>query len=136
VISIGFLTWGEYGADNFFTILAYGVIFQLFSMLLLCISAGVLPFRRPELWRSATTARSIWGIPIITITAALALVGIGVVYFLYLNYSELGIAQPWHAIRTWAIVVGISLIVFIGLRWVRTRQGVDVAGAYAEIPPE
>lgn len=66
----------------------------------------------------------------------LALVSIGVVYFLYLHYPELGIAHASHALRTVGIVIGASLLVFLGLRWLRARQGIDLIRVAKEIPPE
>jgi hypothetical protein len=104
-------------------------------MILLGISAVLLPYRRPEVWRaSATTARFL-GIPIVALAGGLASVLLAGIFFIYMHYPELGIDKG-HFFRDCAIVLGAALLTFFIARTARLRQGVDVDKLAMEIPPE
>ncbi len=135
VISILVLYWATSSGEGFLKVLFEAVLLQLVTMILLGISAVLLPYRRPEVWRaSATTARFL-GIPVIALAGGLTAVLLAGLFFIYMHYPELGIDKG-HFFRDCAIVLGAALLTFFVARWARLRQGVDVDKLAMEIPPE
>lgn len=128
--------WAVYSSGGFLTALAYVVLFQLTSMFLLCLSAAVMPYRLRELWRSATTARTIGGIPLITISGVLGMIAILIVFFIFLRYPELGITDRVQAVIVWAGIAVGAVVFFLIARRVRSMRGEELAQTYSEIPPE
>lgn len=135
VVSILVLYWATSSGEGFLKVLYEAVVLQFVTMILLGISAVLLPYRRPEVWRaSATTARFL-GIPVVAIAGALTAVLLSGMFFIYMHYPELGIDKG-HFFRDCAIILGASLLTFVIARWARLRQGVDVDKLAMEIPPE
>ncbi|MGC1165994.1 MAG: APC family permease [Solirubrobacterales bacterium] len=135
VVAIAVLYWAVTSADSFFGILIEAVLLQLVTMILLAVSAVLLPYRRPEVWRSSATTQRLFGIPIVALAGALATVLLGALFFVYMHYEELGIDKG-HFFRDCAIILGLALITFFVARAARLRQGVDVDKLAMEIPPE
>lgn len=135
VVAIGVLYWAVTSADSFFGILIEAVLLQLVTMILLAVSAVLLPYRRPEIWRSSATTQRLFGIPIVALAGAVATVLLGALFFVYMHYEELGIDKG-HFFRDCAIILGLALITFFVARTTRLRQGVDVDKLAMEIPPE
>jgi APA family basic amino acid/polyamine antiporter len=135
VISILVLYWATSSGEGFVKVLFEAVVLQLVTMILLGISAVLLPYRRPEVWRaSATTARFL-GIPVVALAGGLTAVLLAGLFFIYMHYPELEIDHG-HFFRDCAIILGAALLTFFVARWARLRQGVDVDKLAAEIPPE
>ncbi|HYJ21384.1 MAG TPA: APC family permease [Solirubrobacterales bacterium] len=135
VVAIAVLYWAVTSADSFFGILVEAVLLQLVTMILLAVSAVLLPYRRPEVWRSSATTQRLFGIPIVALAGALATVLLGALFFVYMYYEELGIDKG-HFFRDCAIILGLALVTFFVARTARLRQGVDVDKLAMEIPPE
>jgi APA family basic amino acid/polyamine antiporter len=135
VVSILVLFWAVTSADSFFGILIEAVLLQLVTMILLGISAVLLPYRRPEIWRASATTQRFLGVPIVAIAGALATLMLGALFFVYMHYPELGIDKG-HFFRDCAIVLGAALLTFFIARTAHLRQGVDVDKLAMEIPPE
>jgi APA family basic amino acid/polyamine antiporter len=134
-INIGALYWAI-SSTSFFGVLAEAVLFNMFAMFLLAVSAAVLPYRRPEAWRASATTARVAGIPVVTVVGAVASVFCVVIFFLYLHYPGLGIADRGKFGRDSAIVIGAALLLYFGARIIRSRQGIDLAKMTEEIPPE
>lgn len=135
IVSILVLYWAVSSGEGFLKVLFEAVLLQLVTMILLGISAVLLPYRRPDVWRaSATTARFL-GVPVVAIAGALTTVLLAGIFFIYMHYPELGIDKD-HFFRDCAIVLGASLLTFFVARTARMRQGVDVDKLATEIPPE
>lgn len=135
IISIIVLYWAVKNEGGFLSVLFEAVLLQLVTMILLGISAVLLPYRRPEVWRASATTERFLGIPIVAIAGGLATVLLAGIFFIYLHYPELGIDKG-HFYRDCAIVLGAALLTFFIARTVRLRQGVDVDKLAMEIPPE
>jgi amino acid transporter len=110
------------------------------SLTLLITAAGgiVLPFRQRDMVDNSPYARRIAGIPIVSIVGFLALVGfsLGVAVILWDPGSGASLsANPgklWLALGVYAVALGIYFV----SRAARRRQGIDLALAYRELPPE
>lgn len=135
IVSILVLYWAVSSGEGFLKVLFEAVLLQLVTMILLGISAVLLPYRRPEVWRSSATTERFLGIPIVAIAGALTTVLLAGLFFIYMHYPELGIDKG-HFFRDCAIILAASLLTFFVARAVRKRQGVDVDKLAAEIPPE
>jgi hypothetical protein len=107
----------------------------LIAMILIGISALLLPYRRPDAWRASASTRRVFGVPVVSLSGGLLAVLLAGLFFVYMYYEGLGIDRP-HFLRDSAIIFGASLLTFFVARAARSRQGVDVDKLAAEIPPE
>jgi basic amino acid/polyamine antiporter, APA family len=135
VLSIAVLGWAVTNGGGFFSVLVEAVLVQLFAMILIGISALLLPYRRPEAWRSSASIRRLLGVPVVSLSGALLAILLAGLVFVYLHYEGLGIDKP-HFLRDAAIVLGAAVLTFFIARTARLRQGVDVDKLASEIPPE
>jgi APA family basic amino acid/polyamine antiporter len=134
-LSVATLGWAVLNGGGFFSVLVEAVAVQLIAMILIGISAMLLPYRRPDAWRSSASTRRVFGIPVVSLSGGLLAVLLAAVFFVYMHYEALGIDKP-HFLRDTAIILGASLLTFFVARATRSRQGVDVDKLAAEIPPE
>ncbi|HET7446074.1 MAG TPA: APC family permease [Solirubrobacterales bacterium] len=136
IVSILVLYWAVSSGEGFLKVLYEAVVLQLVTMILIGIAAVLLPYRRPEVWRASATTRRLLGVPVVAIAGALTTVLLAGIFFIYMHYPELGIANKDHFYRDCAIILGASLLTFFVARAARKRQGVDVDKLATEIPPE
>ena len=129
------LGWAVINNEGFQSVLVEAVLLQLVTMILIGIAAVLLPYRRPEAWRSSATTERFLGIPIVALAGALVAVLLAGSVYVYLHYPDLGIDKG-HFFRDCAIILGAALLTFFVARAARLRQGVDVDKLAAEIPPE
>lgn len=135
VLSVAVLGWAVTNGEGFFDVLVEAVLVQLVAMILIGISALLLPYRRPEAWRSSATTRRFLGVPVVSLAGGLVAVLLAGVFFVYMRYPGLNIDKG-QFLRDSAIVLGAALLTFFIARAARSRQGVDVEKLAAEIPPE
>jgi amino acid transporter len=135
ILSIAVLGWAVTNGEGFFSVLVEAVLVQLIAMILIGISAALLPYRRPEVWRSSATTRRLLGAPVISVAGALLAVLLAGVFYVYMHYEGLNIDRG-HFFRDAAIVFIAALLTFFVARAARLRQGVDVDKLASEIPPE
>ena len=135
ILSIAVLGWAVWNNQGFQGVLVEAVALQLIAMTLIGISALLLPYRRPEAWRSSASTRRIFGLPVVSLSGGLLAVLLAGVFFVYMHFEELGIDRP-HFLRDVLIILGAALLTFFVARAARLRQGVDVDKLASEIPPE
>lgn len=135
ILSIAVLGWAVTNGEGFFSVLVEAVLVQLIAMILIGIAAVLLPYRRPDAWRSSATTERLFGIPIVALAGGLVAVLLAAVFYIYLRYEGLGIDRG-HFLRDAAVVLVAALLTFFVARAARLRQGVDVDRLAAEIPPE
>lgn len=135
VLSIAVLAWAVFNNEGFLTVLFEAVLLQAVTMILLGIAAVLLPYRRPDAWRASATTRRLLGVPVVALAGALTAVVMAAIFFVYMEYPELGIDKG-HFFRDCGIVLAAALVTFFVARATRLRQGVDVDKLAAEIPPE
>lgn len=135
VLSILVLRWAVTNGESFFDVLVEAFSLQLVTMILIGIAAMLLPYRRPDVWRSSATTQRFLGIPIVALAGALTAVLLAGIFYVYLRYPDLGIDKG-QFFRHCAYIFGAALLTFFVARLVRLRQGVDVDKLAAEIPPE
>jgi APA family basic amino acid/polyamine antiporter len=135
ILSVAVLGWAVKNGETFYELLIEAVLMQFVTMILLGISAVLLPYRRPDAWRASATTRRVLGVPVVTWAGALAAILLSGLFFIWMHYPELGLDKG-HFFRDAAIVLGAALLTFFVARAARLRQGVDVDKLASEIPPE
>jgi len=135
VISLGLYAWAVF-STGFFAIYATGVVNSVVALVLLAVSAIVLPYRRPELWQGALTTRRIGGVPVTSLVGVLALAIALLLGYFFVHYPELGLADRGAGLRNVAIVIVAAIVVYLIASAARARQGMSLTKAAAEIPSE
>jgi hypothetical protein len=105
-------------------------------MALMSIGAILLPFRRRSLWAASSMNMTIAGIPLISIAGVFALAVSGFGLWVFFTYPGLGLSSPTDAIRNLVIIAVAAVVVYAIAAAVRSRQGLSLLKATAEIPPE
>jgi amino acid transporter len=135
VLSVAVLGWAVKNGETFYELLIEAVLMQFVTMILLGISAVLLPYRRPDAWRASATTQRFLGIPVVAMAGALAAILLSGLFFIWMHYSGLGLDKG-HFLRDAAVVFVAALVIFFVARAARLRQGVDVDKLASEIPPE
>jgi APA family basic amino acid/polyamine antiporter len=135
-LSVIVLLWAI-NQDSFFQVLVYATLIQLVAMGLVGLSAVLVPWRRPELYRASTTKRKVAGIPVVAIAGAGAMAVTLIIWVLYFNYkAEFGLTDLGKMFTIFGATIVLALVYYFVAKAVRRGQGVDLDRAYAEIPPE
>jgi APA family basic amino acid/polyamine antiporter len=135
LLSILVLWWAVENNEGFLSVLFEAVLLQAVTMILLGVSAVLLPYRRPEAWRASATTQRVLGLPVVAWAGGLTALILAGLFAVYMEYPDLGI-EKGHFFRDCAIVLGASLLTFFIARAARLRQGIDVDKLASEIPPE
>ncbi len=136
VMSVVTLIWGVYGS-NFFQVLVYATLVQLIAMGLVGLSAVVVPYTKPDLYRASATKMKVLGIPVVSIAGAGAIATCVIIWILYFHYPlQFGLANKTKMFTIFGVTIGLAIIYYLVAKAVRRGQGVDLARAYAEVPPE
>jgi basic amino acid/polyamine antiporter, APA family len=137
VLMLAVTAWAIFLVDNYIQVIVYTTLIQLVAMgLLVGLSAILLPSRRPALYRASATQARVFGVPVIAIAGAGAILGGVFLYYLYFHYPYFGL-QDRAQFFAWlggTVIAGAAL--YLGARSVRSRGGVPLDRVYAEIPPE
>jgi basic amino acid/polyamine antiporter, APA family len=100
------------------------------------VAAAILPWRKRDIYMASPIAKyRVFGIPLIT--AAATLFAIFLVWCLYkwLKDDAYGINNT-DSLIFMGCLYALALIIFVGARLSRRRQGMDLSMAYGEIPAE
>ena len=133
--SVIVLYWGIH-SSSFFQVLAYATLIQLVGMMLVGLTALIVPWRRPQLYRASAAQFKILGLPAVAVAGAAAFISGVIIWIIYLHYSSLGISDKGKFFAFVIVTLVLSVVYYIGAKLIRRSQGVDVDLAYAEIPPE
>jgi amino acid transporter len=108
---------------------------QMFTYLVMAVAAILFPYKFPKLWESSTSARKVFGIPLLTITGVGSLLVIGLMSYYFGFYSMFGANTPL-SLTVVAISIIVCAIYYYVFRAYQKGKGIDVDLAYKEIPPE
>jgi len=108
---------------------------QIFGYLVLSIAAIVFPFKLPKLWQSQTSAKKLFGIPLVAVTGVLSVLFIGVMGYFFGFYPVFGANTPL-SLTAVGVTIIIPILYYFIYRAVQKSKGVNVDLAYKEIPPE
>ena len=108
---------------------------QIFGYLVLSVAAIVFPYKLPKLWQSQTSARKLFGIPLVAITGVISVLFIGVMGYYFGFFPVFGANTPLSLVAV-AITIIVPVIYYYVYRAVQKSKGINVDLAYKEIPPE
>jgi basic amino acid/polyamine antiporter, APA family len=134
--AIGAFAWAVYVAKNFFQVIAYATLAQLITHTLIGFSAIAFPYRRRALYQASVSAKEVAGIPLSVIAGIGALLTTAFLYWALINYSFFGVKTEANLGYWLGGTVAFGLLWYLGARYVRRTQGIDIDRVYAEIPPE
>jgi basic amino acid/polyamine antiporter, APA family len=100
------------------------------------VAAGILPWRKPEIYNASPIARyKVLGIPLITVSATMF--GLILVFSLYHWFKDdvYGINNT-ASLRYMALMYLIAIGIYVGSRLYRRSQGMNLKMVYDEIPVE
>jgi APA family basic amino acid/polyamine antiporter len=137
VCSTATTLWAVYGSSSFFSAFVYASFFVIITMMIVAIAGIALPYRFPDLWKASPGAKKFAGIPVITVLAALMLLGSVFIEGLWAGWPEFGIESG----RRGLFYAGVIMLAGIALYYLATfvhkkTDGVDISLNYHEIPPE
>jgi APA family basic amino acid/polyamine antiporter len=100
------------------------------------VAAGLLPYRKPEIYNASPIAKyKIAGIPLITAAAVLFLAYLGYCIYKWLQDDVYG-SNNNDSLIYMGCLYAVALLIYVGSRIVRRRQGMDLGMVYNEIPAE
>ena len=134
LVSIGVLIWALY-SSSFLSVIVYATFLALIPMMLVGLSAAIVPWRRPEFYRAGATQKRVLGVPVVTVAGVAAILAGVFVWVLYLHYPQFGASTG--PLLEWVLgTIAAAVIFYFIVRQVRRREGVKLELAYSEIPPE
>jgi amino acid transporter len=124
-------------SSNFIAILGVTSLFSYFSIVLVGVSAAVVKWRRPDLYRGSPAEWRLAGVEVLPIAGAgCALVGAFAVFLVLYYHGNLGI-KYFHAMEIAAVaVLAFGFLWFFLARAARSSQGLDLGANYRAIPPD
>jgi hypothetical protein len=142
-----FLFFLTYGVTSSYAFLLYsyaGLATIAFAFTFMAISAIVFPYRRKDLYESASPIkRKILGVPLITwlgiVSLAYVIGTVGYYSYAYQFYFGTGslAANSWFPfLGTLAAIFAACIVWFYVVKRLRTKEGIPFEMAYREIPPE
>jgi APA family basic amino acid/polyamine antiporter len=111
------------------------IMAQIFGYLVLSVAAIIFPFKLPKLWQSQTSARKLFGLPLVAITGVVSVLFIGVMGYFFGFYPIFG-ANTALSLTAVAVTIIVPIIYYYLYRAYQKSKGVNVDLAYKEIPPE
>src|SRR3954454_18118831 len=100
------------------------------------IAAGILPFRKPEIYNASPIARyRVLGLPLITFAAiGFALILVCSLYHWFKD--DVYVVNNASSLRYMAAMYFLAIGIYVGSRLLRRSQGMDLKMVYDEIPVE
>jgi basic amino acid/polyamine antiporter, APA family len=100
------------------------------------LAAMVLPYRKPEIYNASPIARfKVAGLPLITVAAGLFIVFLVFSLYKWLQDDAYGVNNTSSLIYMAGMYV-LAIVIYVGSKMVRRRQGMDLGMVYGEIPLE
>ena len=100
------------------------------------VAAIILPFKDPELYKASPIARlKIFGLPLITVTGVIFGGFLAFLFYMWATDSVYGVNEPTSYIYM-AILYLISIAIYLGSRWYRRKQGINLDEIHKSIPVE
>jgi basic amino acid/polyamine antiporter, APA family len=100
------------------------------------VAAGILPYRKPEIYNASPIARyRVLGLPLITFSA----IGFGIILLFSLFHwfkDDVYGVNNTSSLRYMAAMYVLAILIYVGSRLYRRTQGMDLKMVYDEIPVE
>ncbi|MGH2875846.1 MAG: amino acid permease, partial [Solirubrobacteraceae bacterium] len=100
------------------------------------IAAMILPYRKPEIYNASPIARyKVLGLPLITFASGLFIVFLVFCLYKWFQDDAYGVNNGSSLVYMGAMYV-LAIVIYVGSKFVRRRQGMDLSMVYGEIPVE
>jgi len=104
------------------------------------LAAAFLPYRAKDIYATSPMAgKNVAGVPLLTVVGVLAFLFGGIMCYFLLTHESLGLAFSRDNPAPYLLIFGtlvVSALIYMIMRVMKSRQGVDVRYAFAEVPPE
>jgi basic amino acid/polyamine antiporter, APA family len=122
---------------NIFEFIAIATLFGYLSICLVGVSAMVVKWVRPELYRGSPADWKIGGIDVLPVAGAgCFLVGAFSVFLALYYHQDVGLKYVGATELAAVLAFVVPALWWVATYYIRRRQGVDLSLAYREIPPE
>ena len=100
------------------------------------IAVVILPWRKPELWRASPASRvKVLGVPIVPVAGVVTIGLLGFNLYYWFTNDNYFVNDPKSLYFMGAMYV-LAIVIYVGARIVRNRQGIDLGMINKEIPVE
>jgi basic amino acid/polyamine antiporter, APA family len=100
------------------------------------VAAAVLPWRKPDIYNASPFARyKVAGLPLITVAAAGFLVILGFALYEWFT-NDIYALNGRESLIYMGCLYAVALLIYLGSRFVRRSQGIDMRMVHSEIPAE
>lgn len=108
------------------------------TLIITAIGAMVLPYRQRAMVENSPYGRKLAGLPLLTVVAAVALLGFATAIAVLLWDPGSGASLSDNPGKLWLTlgVYALAFAIYFVSREVRKRQGIDLTLTYRELPPE
>ena len=94
------------------------------------------PYRRRALYQASVSAKEVAGIPLVVVAGIGAILTSVFLYWAFFHYPFFGLQAKQNIVYWVGGAVAFGLLWYLGARYVRQQEGIDIDRVYAEIPPE
>jgi APA family basic amino acid/polyamine antiporter len=127
-------------------IYAYSATFRTYTLdatlviavtyLFSAIAVVILPWRKPDLWFASPASKiKLFGVPIVPVAGVVTIGLLGYNLYEWLSDSVYGVNAHDSLIYMGAMYV-LAIVIYVGARLIRNRQGIDLSLINKEIPVE
>jgi len=100
------------------------------------IAVVILPLRKPDLWYASPASKvKLFGVPVVPVAGVVTIALLVFNLYEWLSKSAYGVNHKGSLVFMGALYV-LAIVIFVGARIVRNRQGIDLSLINKEIPVE
>lgn len=107
-----------------------------FTYLVTTVAATIVPFTKPELYKASPVAQyKVGGIPLISLAGVIFLTFLGFVFYKWMTDDVYGVNSAKSALYMGAMYL-VAILLYVGFKNYRKKQGIDMDVVYESIPVE
>jgi basic amino acid/polyamine antiporter, APA family len=100
------------------------------------IAVVILPWRKPDLWFASPASKiKLFGVPVVPVSGVITIGLLGYNLYEWLSNDLYFVNKPSSLVYMGAMYV-LAIVIYVGARIVRNRQGIDLSLINKEIPVE
>ena len=100
------------------------------------IAVVILPLRKPDLWYASPASKvKLFGVPVVPVAGVVTIALLVFNLYEWLSKSAYGVNHKGSLVFMGALYV-LAIVIFVGARIIRNRQGIDLSLINKEIPVE